>query len=196
MNSYEARLVAFANGRRLLRLRYPVQNDNALACDACGSAEPRWLHLLKDEATGRFALVGGNCVRALTDLGAVRRRYAPEIAEQAYADERARRAVDQVLLTDAREDSVPEVCAPPAAPAEESGHGARLVAAVAVLQGEEWTTLLQTLPLGADRWRFIAFPDPASGMDDLVVIGVNGTVGDICETHHRDADRQAARRRS
>jgi hypothetical protein len=66
--------------QRLLHLRHPVRNEDSLSCDACGSAEPRWLHLLKDEATGRYALVGSHCVRALTDLGTVRRRDAQDSA--------------------------------------------------------------------------------------------------------------------
>ena len=174
MNGYEARLAAFADGRRLLRLRHPVPNDAAMACDACGSAEPRWLHLLKDEATGRYALVGSNCVRALTELGAVRRRYAPDVAAQAYADELAyRQAVQRASSPDGAyrqlEPTAPTVPRPAGV-----GVGARLVAAVAVLHQEEWAALLQTLPLGAGRWRFLALDGEAAGLEDLVVIGVNG----------------------
>jgi hypothetical protein len=49
------------------------------------------------------------------------------------------------------------------------------VAAVAVLQREEWATLMQALPLGADRWRFIALGEHAPGLYGLLVIGVNGS---------------------
>jgi len=51
------------------------------------------------------------------------------------------------------------------------------VAAVAVLGREEWTALIETLPLGAARWRFIALDGAGSGLDELVVIGVNGSHG-------------------
>jgi hypothetical protein len=47
------------------------------------------------------------------------------------------------------------------------------VAAVAVLGREEWTTLLQALPLGVDRWRFIALDHDTADLAVLVVIGVN-----------------------
>jgi hypothetical protein len=49
------------------------------------------------------------------------------------------------------------------------------VAAVAVLREHEWATLVETLPLGADRWRFIALDGSASGLAGLVVLGINGT---------------------
>ncbi|MGE0544872.1 MAG: hypothetical protein AB7R89_32350 [Dehalococcoidia bacterium] len=58
--------------------------------------------------------------------------------------------------------------------AVEEGGGARLVVAVAVLEHEEWDTLLQLLPLSARHWRFIALDDFASGLDNLIVLGMNG----------------------
>jgi hypothetical protein len=174
MTSYDARLAAFADGRRLLRLRHPVPNDAAMACDACGSVEPRWLHLLKDEAAGRYALVGSNCVRALAELGVVRRRYAADIAEQAYADELTYRQVDQAPSAAVHQSPAPEPPAPPGPSLSETADGARLVAAVAMLQREKWATLTQALPLGADRWRFIALDRAGSGLEHLIVIGLNG----------------------
>jgi hypothetical protein len=170
-------LVAFADDRRLLRLRHPVQNDDAVACDACGSVEPRWLHLLKDEASGRYALVGSNCLRALTVLRVVRRRYAVDSADQAYAEELTHRLAERTTTADVRTPMPGEHDVSGAVP----GHVAveecdRLVAAVAVLTYDEWASLLRMLPFGAARWRFIATDGAAEGLDGLVVIGVHGSV--------------------
>lgn len=130
------------------------------------------MHLLKDETIGRFAFVGGNCVQALTDLGAVRRRCAPGIAERMYIEERAlRRGEPLPPAPDGASDMIP---VREALRAVEEGGGARLVVAVAVLEHEEWDTLLQLLPLSARHWRFIALDDFASGLDNLIVLGMNG----------------------
>jgi hypothetical protein len=188
MNGYEARLAAFADGRRLFRLRHPIQNDDGVPCDACGSAEPRWLHLLKDDATGRYAMVGGNCVRALADLGVVRRRVASEVAAQAYVDERALRQADLELPTSGDHGSPFTSAAPTPSQREPADLGRLLVAAVAVLGRDEWATLLQMLPLGAERWRFLALDGAAVGLEDLIVIGVNGSAtGEAVAAHSTTA---------
>ena len=109
----------------------------------------------------------------------MRRRYAPDIAERAYADELACRQAVQPPQSDAADEPHQSVDAKPPSmtPPAETANGTRLVAAVAVLKRHEWANLVQTLPLGADRWRFIALDEPASGLDDLIVIGVNGCAG-------------------
>jgi hypothetical protein len=66
----------------------------------------------------------------------------------------------------------------------ETASGTRLVAAVAVLKQWEWTTLMQALPLGVDRWRIIALDEPMSGLEDLIVIGVHGGAGRYGESTH------------
>ena len=165
-SSYEARLAAFADGRRLVRLRHPVTNRDAVACDACGSSEPRRLHVLKDDASGQYFFAGSNCLQALTELGLIRRRYAADLAEHAYAEERARRHAEQELPASAAERSVDDatVAAPQSEPSADSP---ALVAAVVVLQPGDWATLLQALPLGADRWRFITIGDHPLESRDL-----------------------------
>ena len=171
MTSYEARLATFADGRRLLRLRHPVKNRDAVACDACGSSEPRLLHVLKDEASGQYCFTGSNCLQALAELGLIRRRYAPDVAEHAYDQELARRHTEHGMLV-SPPDVQADATSPPVSP-EAGATSSVLVAAVAMLHPGEWATLLRALPLGADRWRFIAVGESTSRIADLLEVGVN-----------------------
>jgi hypothetical protein len=161
-------------------LRHSAQNYDAMASDACGSVEPRWLHPLKHEATGRsvchsrgvpaFAPLLNSAVSAAASQRTSPRRDTPR---------NVRVGSRSAPATPIHASDPSEPAGLPPSTTAGRDHGVHIVAAVAVLGQEEWATLLQMLPFGVDRWRFVALPDPAAGLDDLVVIGVNGTVGQL-----------------
>ena len=92
MATYEQRLVAFVKGRQFTRLARTIRDRADAVCDACGSAQARTLFALKDEESGRYAFVGDTCLREMTRLGVILRRFGKEAAREAYEREMAQRA--------------------------------------------------------------------------------------------------------
>ncbi len=104
MATYEQRLAAFVKGRQFTRLSRPIRDRADAVCDACGSTQARTLFALKDEESGRYSFVGDTCLREMTRLGVILRRFGKEAAREAYEREMVQRAE--------------EVEAPPATPEE------------------------------------------------------------------------------
>ena len=92
MATYEQRLAAFVKGRQFTRLSRPIRDRADAVCDACGSTQARTLFALKDEESGRYAFVGDTCLREMTRLGVILRRFGKEAAREAYEREMAQRA--------------------------------------------------------------------------------------------------------
>ena len=92
MATYEQRLATFVQGRQFTRLSRPIRDRADAVCDACGSTQARTLFVLKDEESGRYAFVGDTCLREMTRLGAILRRFGKEAAREAYEREMAQRA--------------------------------------------------------------------------------------------------------
>jgi hypothetical protein len=86
--TYEERLRAFAEGKRLGRLAKAVRDpEEDSACDACGSTLPRTLFGLRDTESGRHYFVGQNCLSWLLETGLVARARYRQSAEVAYRKE-------------------------------------------------------------------------------------------------------------
>ena len=92
MATYEQRLAAFVKGRQFTRLSRPIRDRADAVCDACGSTQARTLFALKDEESGRYSFVGDTCLREMTRLGTILRRFGKEAAREAYEREMAQRA--------------------------------------------------------------------------------------------------------
>ena len=92
MATYEQRLAAFVKGRQFTRLSRPIRDRADAVCDACGSTQARTLFVLKDEESGRYSFVGDTCLREMTRLGAISRRFGKEAAREAYEREMTQRA--------------------------------------------------------------------------------------------------------
>ena len=84
MTTYEQKLAEFASGKRFRRLARPIRDRADGVCDACGSPQPRTLHMLKDELSNRYYAVGHTCLSALARRGVLVRRYSKESASEAY----------------------------------------------------------------------------------------------------------------
>jgi len=89
--TYEERLRAFAEGKRLGQLSKAVRDPEAGMCDACGSALPRTLFGLKDTVSDRYYFVGQNCLSSLKASGLVARARYRQSAEVAYRREMEKR---------------------------------------------------------------------------------------------------------
>jgi hypothetical protein len=85
--TYEERLLAFAEGKRLGQLSKAVRDPEDGVCDACGSALPRTLFGLKDTEADRHYFVGQNCLSSLKASGLVARARYRQSAEVAYRKE-------------------------------------------------------------------------------------------------------------
>ncbi len=91
MNSYEAKLQQFAEGKQLLRLSRPIRDRADASCDVCESTRPRLLYALQDQESGRYYFVGETCLKELVKSGAIRRRYSRESGHTAFETEMERR---------------------------------------------------------------------------------------------------------
>ena len=91
MSKYEQRISEFAEGKQLVRLAQPLRDRADVACDACGSVQPRRLFALKDESSERYYFVGYNCLKQLMGLNVVRKRFCRESASAAWESEIAQR---------------------------------------------------------------------------------------------------------
>jgi hypothetical protein len=89
--TYEERLRAFAEGKRLGQLAKAVRDPEDGVCDACGSALPRTLFGLKDATDDRHYFVGQNCLGWLKASGLVARARYRQSAEVAYRKEMEKR---------------------------------------------------------------------------------------------------------
>jgi len=91
--TWEAKLAAFAEGKRLRRYRGMVRNPKDSTCDACGSALPNNLWGLRDMEGKRDYFVGGNCLAGLSRMLVLERPFVrADIGtayEQARLNERA-----------------------------------------------------------------------------------------------------------
>lgn len=79
MPGYEQKLNEFARGKKLLRLSRPLRNR----ADACGSTQPRLLHVLKESSSGRYYFVGDTCLKELAKLGGILKAYGKESGQMA-----------------------------------------------------------------------------------------------------------------
>ena len=84
MVTYEEKLTAFAQGKRLLRLPRPIRDRADAFCDACGSTRPRTLCALKDLESGRYYFAGASCLKELASQGVILRRFGKESGRAAY----------------------------------------------------------------------------------------------------------------
>ena len=100
MNTYEQKLAEFAEGKKFQRLARPIRDRADGVCDACGSPQPRTLHVLKDEHSSRYYMVGHSCLSQLARRGALVRRYGKESAHEACKLEMEQRATAQNSDTD------------------------------------------------------------------------------------------------
>lgn len=89
--SYEKRLAAFADGKRLRRFRGYLRSPGDTTCDACGSSLPSYLHALRDVRAGRDYFVGRNCFVQLWQLGVIERPYVRASIATAYLRARGKR---------------------------------------------------------------------------------------------------------
>ena len=87
MATYEERIAAFAQGKRLLRMPRPIRNRADTFCDACGSTRPTNLCALKDLESGRYYFTGTTCLKELVVKGVIVRRYGKESGQTAYEKE-------------------------------------------------------------------------------------------------------------
>ena len=87
MATYEERIAAFAQGKKLLRMPRPIRNRADAYCDACGSTRPTNLSALKDLESGRSFFVGTTCLQQLASNRGIVRRYGKESGQTAYEKE-------------------------------------------------------------------------------------------------------------
>ena len=87
MATYEERIAAFAQGKRLLRMPRPIRNRADAFCDACGSTRPTNLCALKDLESGRYYFAGTTCLKELVSKGVIVRRFGKESGQTAYEKE-------------------------------------------------------------------------------------------------------------
>lgn len=87
MSGYEQKLREFASGKKLLRLSRPLRNRADAFCDACGSTQPRVLHVLEEGHSGRYYFVGGTCLKELAKMAAILKSYGRESGQKAFEAE-------------------------------------------------------------------------------------------------------------
>jgi hypothetical protein len=88
---YENKLKEFVEGKIFSRLSRPVRNRADAHCDACGSPEPRILFGLQENNSNRFFFVGAECMRRISQFGAVQRRFSKEDGRVAFEQEMTKR---------------------------------------------------------------------------------------------------------
>ena len=87
MDSYDERIMSFADGKQLQRLRQPVRSGGDGFCDACGSPQASTLYGLRDKASDRVFFVGATCLKELSRKGVVVRPFGKQSATVAYDKE-------------------------------------------------------------------------------------------------------------
>ena len=108
MATYEQRLADFVKGRQFTRLSRPIRDRADGVCDACGSTQARTLFALKDEESGRYSFVGDTCLREMTRLGVILRRFGKEAAREAYEREMAQRSEEPNATAATPEEGSPD----------------------------------------------------------------------------------------
>jgi hypothetical protein len=96
--SYDARIAAFSDGKRLRRFRGALRPTGDTSCDACGSMLPAMLYGLRDLTSGRDYFVGLSCLRQLHALGALEQPYVRMSIATAYVRARGAPRELQVYL--------------------------------------------------------------------------------------------------
>jgi hypothetical protein len=82
--TYEERLWAFAQGKRLRRFRGMLRYPRSTYCDACGSTQPSHLYGLRDMETRTDYFVGANCMAKLSLMLVVERPFVKADIISAY----------------------------------------------------------------------------------------------------------------
>jgi hypothetical protein len=82
--TYEERLRAFAQGKRLRRFRGMLRFPCDTTCDACGSALPNYLYGLRDMEGRRDYFVGANCLSRLSQMLVLERPFVRANITSAY----------------------------------------------------------------------------------------------------------------
>jgi hypothetical protein len=82
--TYEERLLAFAEGKRLRRFRGMLRMPRDTTCDACGSALPNYLYGLRDMEARRDYFVGANCFARLSQMLVLERPFVRANITSAY----------------------------------------------------------------------------------------------------------------
>lgn len=85
---YQAKVAAFAEGRRLRRFRGMVRDPRDSTCDACGSALPNNLWGLRDMEAKKDYFVGSNCLAALSRMLVLERPFVRADIQTAYEQAR------------------------------------------------------------------------------------------------------------
>ena len=87
LSSYDQRLLAFAQGKRLRRFRGLLRSPRSTYCDACGSSMPSNLYGLRDMDGKADYFVGANCMSRLSLMLVIERPYvrADIVAAYVYA---------------------------------------------------------------------------------------------------------------
>ncbi len=148
MSSYQERLDAFAEGKRLARMSRPLRNRADAWCDACGSVQARVLFGVKDERTQRVYFVGEHCLQQLAERGAVVRRFCKQSAEEAYAARFDRR--DATTPTGAAAGSGAPSAADPSVRAAEGTGGLTAYLVIAPADGTQPGSRARIVPLRLD----------------------------------------------
>ncbi len=85
LTTYEERLSAFVQGKRLRRFRGLLRMPRDSYCDACGSMLPSHLYGLRDMETTHDYFVGANCMARLSEMLVVERPFVKADIVTAYA---------------------------------------------------------------------------------------------------------------
>ena len=86
--TYEERLWAFAQGKRLRRFRGLLRAPRSTYCDACGSTLPNHLYGLRDMDAKRDYFVGANCMARLSLMLVLERPFVKADIISAYVQAR------------------------------------------------------------------------------------------------------------
>ena len=124
MATYEERIAAFAQGKRLLRMPRPIRNRADAFCDACGSTRPTNLCALKDLESGRYYFTGTTCLKELVGKGVIVRRFGKESGQAAYEKEMQIRSEETQSDLDPNEHQEKALGQSPTKAAEEHGQHA------------------------------------------------------------------------
>ena len=89
LSSYDLRLLAFAQNKRLRRFRGLLRSPRSTYCDACGSSLPSNLYGLRDMDAKLDYFVGANCMSRLSLMLVIERPYVRADIISAYVQARS-----------------------------------------------------------------------------------------------------------
>ena len=95
---FEAKLAAFAKGKRLRRFRGMIRNPKDSTCDACGSALPNHLWGLRDVEEQKDYFVGSNCLAGLARMLVIERPFVRANIDLAYERARLNRVPENPII--------------------------------------------------------------------------------------------------